>query len=362
VIDGGRDQEARRGREREHPTAAKSRYAARRPAAAFSVVRPPRWTHEPRRELRFRLVSEIGAGGKIQRSHRNRTKPPGSTRVVRDAIQRYSDLDARAACEHDAWRDTRLGELELQMPRSSNGVRTRVLDELSAELLLVARTVGDAHGTPDLGNKPDPVDELVYIILSRRTREGAYQASYDALKARYATWEQLASASVDEIERSIGFSGLGRRKAHSLIQALGTLIVHFGSCTLEPTRSWSDDQTLDFLCTLPEVGPKSAACVMMCSLDRPAFPVDAHVGRVLERLGVFRVLGIELVGTDHKAKQRLLWNVVPPALRYPLHVNLLVHGRTTCLPRRPRCGSCVLRDACASPGAQGAPVSSRTTR
>ena len=45
---------------------------------------------------------------------------------------------------------------------------------------------------------------------------------------------------------------------------------------------------LAFLCTLPEIGPKSAACVMMCSLDRPAFPVDAHVGRVLERLGIFR--------------------------------------------------------------------------
>jgi endonuclease III len=86
----------------------------------------------------------------------------------------------------------------------------------------------------------------------------------------------------------------------------------------------------------------------MCSLDRPAFPVDAHVGRVLERLQVFRVLGTELGGTDHKVKQKLLWDAVPPALRYSLHVNLLVHGRVTCLPKRPRCRSCVIVDACAS--------------
>ena len=85
---------------------------------------------------------------------------------------------------------------------------------------------------------------------------------------------------------------------------------------------------------------------MMCSLDRPAFPVDAHVGRVLERLGTFRMIGIELRGTDHKVKQRVLWDAVPPGLRYPLHVNLLVHGRTVCLPRRPRCHQCVLAASC----------------
>jgi len=258
---------------------------------------------------------------------------------------------AHAAFEHDAWREGRVAELERQKPDTTTEERNRILDELSAQLLLIARTIGRAYGTPDLGNKPDPVDELVYIILSRRTREGAYQAAYDALKKRYTAWEQLASAPADEIERSIGFSGLGRRKAHSLKQALGTLVGLFGCCTLEPTRSWSDDETLDFLCDLPEVGPKSAACVMMCSLDRPAFPVDAHVGRVLERLGLFRVLGIELTGTDHKVKQRLLWSVIPPALRYSLHVNLLVHGRTTCLPRKPRCGSCVIRGVCASSSA-----------
>lgn len=224
--------------------------------------------------------------------------------------------------------------------------RLRRLDELGNRLLSITHQVADAYGTPDLGNKPHPVDELVYIVLSRRTRESAYQAAYQALRGRYSSWDDLAAAPTSEIEEVISFSGLGRRKAQSLKLALNTLIERFGYCTLEPTRSWSDDRTHDFLCTLPEVGPKSAACVMMCALDRPAFPVDAHVGRVLERLGLFNRVGIELTGRDHKLKQRLLSHAVPPALRYPLHVNLLAHGRIVCRPRKPRCAECVISQYC----------------
>jgi DNA (cytosine-5)-methyltransferase 1 len=227
--------------------------------------------------------------------------------------------------------------------------------DVSEVLFEVARRVAATHGTPDLGNKSDPVDELVYIILSRRTRETAYQRAFDMLQREFTPWEALAEAPLAEIAEIVSFCGLGWRKAMSLKSALQALVNRFGSCTLEPTRNWSDEEVADFLCTLPEVGPKSAACVMMCSLDRAAFPVDAHVGRVLERLGVMAPAGIDLRGRDHKAKQALLWDAVPPSLRYPLHVNLLVHGRLTCLPRRPRCSTCVLRDMCLS-AAESAPA------
>jgi endonuclease III len=271
-------------------------------------------------------------------------------RVLRTPLRSYDELGSRAHAEHLAWQQRTAALLESNDAVTTPDHRSTsaVVEELAADLLGLGVRLGQNYGTPDLGNKTDPVDELVYIILSRRTREGAYQAAYDALKARYATWEELADAPAERIEDTIRFSGLGRRKAHSLKQALGALVTRFGRCTLEPTRVWDDEETRQLLCTLPEVGPKSAACVMMCSLDRPAFPVDAHVGRVLQRLGVFRVLGTELTGTDHKIKQKLLWDAVPPALRYSLHVNLLVHGRVTCLPQRPRCGSCVIADTCAS--------------
>jgi endonuclease III len=248
--------------------------------------------------------------------------------------------------ENDRWRERLADRVSGRQPVVPASAR-RAVEVLGHDLLEITRLLANAHGTPDLGNKVDPVDELVYIILSRRTREGAYQAAFNELKLRYPQWELLADAPIDEIEGVVGFSGLGRRKAQSLKLALRALIEQFGSCTLEPTRSWSDEQTMEFLCELPEVGPKSAACVMMCSLDRPAFPVDAHVGRVLERVGVFRGVGIELSGVDHKVKQRLLRDAVPPALRYPLHVNALVHGRLVCVPAKPRCAQCVLVERCA---------------
>ena len=266
--------------------------------------------------------------------------------MLRCTPSSYADLSSDKADEHRLWRERLLAELIATRPKAKSSDLVRKIDELCSDLLSISASLAHAHGTPDLGNKHDAVDELVYIILSRRTREDAYQAAYKVLKTRYRRWEDLAVAPVGEIEQVIGFSGLGTRKAQSLRLALGALIKEFGYCTLEPTRSWSDQRTHDFLCSLPEVGPKSASCVMMCALDRPAFPVDAHVGRVLERLGLFVRVGIELAGRDHKVKQRLLADAVPPAIRYPLHVNLLVHGRAVCLPGKPRCVECVISRYC----------------
>jgi endonuclease III len=281
-------------------------------------------------------------------------------RVLRAPIRSYNELGLSAWEEHIAWRERAVARVQSSGGRATSLRRSSAaVDQLAVDLLRIGVWLGESYGTPDLGNKSDPVDELVYIILARRTREGAYQAAYHALKSRYARWEELAEAPTDKVEEVVRFSGLGGRKAQSLKLALGALIERFGRCTLEPTRSWTDQETQDFLCTLPEIGAKSAACVMVCALERPAFPVDAHVGRVLERMEIFRAVGIDLGGVDHKVKQRLLWDAVPPALRYPLHVNLLVHGRAACLPRRPRCSGCPISSDCAH-GARASLESSRT--
>jgi endonuclease III len=265
-----------------------------------------------------------------------------SVRVLRAPIGGFDELTGRAATDHAVWRSRRVA-VESRKTQGADGH----VDRVASRLLDVTRQLDAIYSTPDLGNKVDAVDELVYIILSRRTREGAYQAAYDALKNEFPNWEALAASQTDAVAEVISFSGLATRKARSLKGALGSLVSRFGRCTLEPTSDWTDDEVYEFLCGLPEIGPKSAACVMMCSLDRPAFPVDAHVGRVMQRLAIFRDVGVELEGSDHKFKQAALWDLVPPSLRYPLHVNMLVHGRLTCVSRRPRCESCPLREDCA---------------
>ena len=119
-----------------------------------------------------------------------------------------------------------------------------------------------------------------------------------------------------------------------------------GRCTLEPARAWSDEKLEEFLCSLPEIQRKSAYCIMMYLFGRQVFPGDTHVGRVLSRLGPYRELGLSLEGRDHKKLQGDLADLVPPNLRYGLHVNLVQHGRTICRSERPLCDQCELRNFC----------------
>lgn len=224
-------------------------------------------------------------------------------------------------------------------------IRERVDDGIAA-LREIARILSVVHGSPGLGNKADPVDELVYIILARKTREDAYQRTFDALKKRFTTWDELLSAPRESVTALIRSGGLSERKTVSLFGALGKLRETFGHCTLEPARQWSDEQLERYLCSLPEISRKSAYCVMMYSFGRAVFPVDTHVGRILARVAPYRELGLSLEGLDHKKLQALLGELIPPALRYSLHVNLVSHGRTVCLSRRPLCERCDIRKFC----------------
>lgn len=223
-----------------------------------------------------------------------------------------------------------------------------LLDRGVTTIREIARILALLHGTPRLGNPYDPVDELVFIILSRKTREDAYQAGFATLKARFRTWDELLESSVDEIETLLASGGLAEKKATCLFAALGKLRESFGSVTLEPARSWSDEKLEAFLCEIPEISRKSAYCVMMYAFGRRVFPVDTHVGRVLSRLGIYRELGLELKGKDHKQLQHVLADLIPPNLRYSLHVNLIAHGRETCKAQNPLCGECELRNFCST--------------
>jgi DNA (cytosine-5)-methyltransferase 1 len=222
-----------------------------------------------------------------------------------------------------------------------------LVDDGISFLREVARILAALYGTPDLGNKKDPTDELVYIILARHTREGAYQQAFDLLKQRFPRWDDLLDAPRKEVEKCVYSGGLSGKKTAALYSALGKLRETFGCCTLEPAREWSDEELERFLCVLPEIQRKSAFCIMMYSFGRQVFPADTHVGRVLARLGPYRELGLTLEGLDHKKLQVRLAELVPPNLRFSLHVNLIEHGRAVCRSPRPLCDRCELRNFCA---------------
>jgi DNA (cytosine-5)-methyltransferase 1 len=233
------------------------------------------------------------------------------------------------------------------VPRGATPDEIRSLVDAGISYLRdVARILSILHRSPDLGNKADGVDELVYIILARKTREGAYQDSFERLKKAFRTWDDLLAARRSAVEKIVWSGGLSGKKTDSLFGALEALKKKFGRCTLEPARTWTDAELETFLCSLPEISLKSAYCIMMYAFKRQVLPVDTHVGRVLSRLGIYAELGLDLGGLDHKQLQRVLADLVPPNLRYSLHVNLIVHGREVCFAQKPACSRCELRNLC----------------
>lgn len=221
----------------------------------------------------------------------------------------------------------------------------RIVEHLEARLRWIAKKASNTYGTPHLGNWSDPTDEFVFIVLSRKTPERAYVSTFAALK-RLGTWEEVLKLGEPSITRAIHGGGLEGKKALSITEGLRAIVERFGAPDLSRASDLTDEELFDFLLSLPEVGPKSARCVMLFSFGRPTFPVDAHVGRVLSRLGPLLDLGVDLEPMSHKARQRVLRDPIPPDLRHELHVNLLTHGREICGARRPLCDACVLALGC----------------
>jgi endonuclease-3 len=113
---------------------------------------------------------------------------------------------------------------------------------------------------------------------------------------------------------------------------------------LQKLRACAPEEGWRYLRTYPGVGPKTAACVLMFNMDEPVMPIDTHVHRVATRLGL---IGAK-VGADQA--HALFAQVTPPEWVYPLHVNMIRHGRQICHAQRPACSRCPLHSGCASVG------------
>jgi endonuclease III len=198
------------------------------------------------------------------------------------------------------------------------------------------------YGSPDLNNKTDPFDELVFILLSQMTTGPSYERVFDRVRARFRSWQQLLVVPERELVSLIADAGLSRQKAPRLIAIAKQLQLDFNEVSLGRLRKASDSVIEEYLLSLPGVGIKTAKCVMMYAFGRHVLPVDTHVNRVARRLGL---IGQHASGPTAHAE---LEKYVRPGLRYDFHVNALVHGRRVCRALRPLCSTCVLSGLCPS--------------
>jgi endonuclease III len=204
----------------------------------------------------------------------------------------------------------------------------------------IAAHLERVYGTPDLGNKADPLDELIFIILSQMTTAPSLVRVFQRLQAAIESWDDVAKMPLNRLKTLIKDAGLSGQKGPRIQSLVRRVRRDFGKATLDPLMTMGNDAAEQYLLSLPGVGLKTAKCVMMYSLKRAVLPVDTHVKRVLIRLGL---LAHDVsAGTVHDAAEA----VVPPHHRYSMHVNGVVHGRKTCLAIRPRCTDCFLRRVC----------------
>jgi len=186
----------------------------------------------------------------------------------------------------------------------------------------------------------DPLDELIMTILSQNTSDRNSGRAYTALRQRFPNWEELLDAPTSEVYAAIKPAGLGNIKAPRIQQTLRSIQERTGELSLDHLDALPLEQARAWLLALDGIGPKTAACVLMFALGRPALPVDTHVHRVSLRLG--------LIGPRVSAEKAhaLLEAALPAEAVYPFHLNLIQHGRLICHARAPECGRCPVVEIC----------------
>jgi endonuclease-3 len=204
----------------------------------------------------------------------------------------------------------------------------------------VSARLQNAYGTPSWRQALPPVDELVSTILSQSTSDTNRDKGFNALKARYATWEAVRDASPGEVVETIRPAGLANQKGPRIQQALKTVSDRVGSLDLGFLNELPIEDAKKWLTSIDGVGPKTAAIILCFAFNRAAFPVDTHVHRISSRLGFFAAS----VSAD-KAHP-IMEAIVPPDEYYSGHLNLIRHGREICHARNPECERCPLTDLC----------------
>ena len=185
-----------------------------------------------------------------------------------------------------------------------------------------------------------PMDELVSCILSQNTNDNNRDRAFEALQARYKTWQAIVEADTDELIDTSRPAGLANQNGPRIQRVLARIHEERGAYDIEFLRDMPQDEAIAWLTSLDGVGPKTAAIVLCFGFGLPAFPVDTHVHRLSKRIGFIE----ETVNAD-KAHTRME-AIVPPEDRYAFHIYLIRHGREICQARKPACERCPITAHC----------------
>jgi endonuclease-3 len=208
------------------------------------------------------------------------------------------------------------------------------------QLFAVVAALAAAYGPLPWRRRNPPLDELVTTLLSHSTTDANERRAFARLKAAFPTWDDVRCARPEDVMDAVRPAGMPTQKAPRIQRALAVAAGDSRGSDLEWLGDVPVDEAMAWLTSLEGVGPKTAACVLCFSFDRPVLPVDTHVHRIAQRLRVVRP------GATAAATQDRLSRWVPPEDVYATHMRMIRLGRTVCRARSPRCGECPVLALC----------------
>ena len=210
----------------------------------------------------------------------------------------------------------------------------------SKRALAIHQKLIEFYGDPDWRNPLPPLDELVSTILSQNTNDVNRDRAFDALTARYSSWEEVRDADEQDVIDTIRPAGLANQKGPRIQNILTQITEQKGSLDLSFLGEMQTEDARQWLLQFKGVGPKTAAIVLQFSLGKPAFPVDTHVYRVSGRIG------IRPAKMNADQAHIYLEELLPEETYYPAHLNIIRFGREICHARKPACEQCPLNGMC----------------
>lgn len=192
----------------------------------------------------------------------------------------------------------------------------------------------------DNKENPSPVlDVLIATKLSQNTTDKSSYIAFSNLKKKFNTWERAANAGLNELKESIRVCGLANTKSRDIKELLLSMKDKYGTLDLSFMKDYADEKIYEELLQYRGIGVKTISCVLIFALGRDAIPVDTHVHRVLNRLGIVKTITPEKTFLE-------ITKLIPDGKRYELHSNLIKFGRNICKAKNPLCSICYLYDLC----------------
>ncbi len=196
------------------------------------------------------------------------------------------------------------------------------------------------YGVPKVAPARTLLDALVETILSQNTTDKNSSRAFAALRKRYPRWQEVLAAPTADIVATIRSAGLANTKAPRIQAILRRLQEERGRPSLKHLARMNHAAAMEYLMSLPGVGPKTAACTLLFGMGRDVFPVDTHIHRLCRKLGIVSNFA------SAEQTQETMATLFPKGRGLSLHVNLIRHGRLVCKAQRPRCRDCMLAGLC----------------